>query len=413
MQINTITDEIEVIELEKSVSETLNALEISETYPGTILRDFEAFLDIIKKYQIFVSASNKSILLSQLREINEKLPLRWNVSLKRPVQKSFPNIHSLFLLARCSGLTEIKNMNRKHVLSIREELYEKWQKLSSEEKYLNLLRVWLLNAHPEVIGEKGDNFRIIRNILWFILDILTDTEADYKTRNDELSTVPELYNLMLCQMFGFIDVKYEETEGQTIIEKVKRTPVGKAFMSLVLRVTLSDRWYAYAYEAKPEEVFNRWKKYFNPYFPNWKTNLIAQTKKFRAGLYIFKVQINKAWRRIGLSAEEKLDDLCLAILSAFDFDNDHLYTLEIKNNFGITVSYSHPYTEDIPATTDYRIGDVDLKPGDVFEFIYDFGDNWEFKITFEGIQKLPKNYRNYTILRKAGKAPDQYGDLFM
>ncbi len=414
MPVKSIKDKIEVIELDRNVSNTLSELIISDTFPGTIISDFEAFIDIVKNNEVLLATSQKSVTVSQLHDINKQLPTQWEVSLKRPLQKSFPNIHGLFLLLRCSGIFDAKKENRKTIISINPTIYTSWLALSAEEKYLNLLRVWLLHAHPEVIGERGDNFRIIRNVLWFILDILSDKEKDYTDRNDELSGVPELYNLLLCKMFGFIEIKLGEKKSAKDygIVSITRTPVGKAFMSLILRVTLSDRWYAFAYEAESAEVFKRWQAYFKPYFENWKNNLVSETANFRKGLHIFKVEIQDAWRKIAILGDATLDNLCVEVLKAFDFDNDHLYSLEIKNRFGITVSYSHPYTEDIPSTTDKKLGEIDLKIGDTFEFIYDFGSNWEFRITFEDLKPLPTTYTKPYVVAKSGKAPEQYGDLF-
>ncbi len=41
-------------------------------------------------------------------------------------------------------------------------------------------------------------------------------------------------------------------------------------------------------------------------------------------------------------------------------------------------------------------------------FLFDFGDNWEFKIQTEGLN-VESAIRKPRVLEKHGKAPEQYG----
>ncbi len=106
----------------------------------------------------------------------------------------------------------------------------------------------------------------------------------------------------------------------------------------------------------------------------------------------------------------KLDLDCLSdsILDAFDFDKDHLYQFRYKDRFGRSVQVSHPYCEESPSTTEVRVGELPLQPGDKMIFLFDFGDNWEFDVQLEEIQPPNAKIKKPKILKKYGEAPSQY-----
>jgi hypothetical protein len=53
------------------------------------------------------------------------------------------------------------------------------------------------------------------------------------------------------------------------------------------------------------------------------------------------------------------------------------------------------------------IGDVALPIGQTMTFLFDFGDNWRFAVTLEGVD-ADKVTRKPRILEKQGKSPEQY-----
>lgn len=58
---------------------------------------------------------------------------------------------------------------------------------------------------------------------------------------------------------------------------------------------------------------------------------MVKPSEFTEGIYIFKVSIASAWRRIPIPASSKLDRLSDIILAAFNFDVDHLYLFSYKS----------------------------------------------------------------------------------
>jgi len=132
---------------------------INEDGPGTILRDFEIVLDFIGSEGIMVSGKTNLLLLKVLAELNSRLTHPIEIDLKRPQQKSYPNIHGLYLLLRASGLSMIRGSGKKSRLMV-DKAIESWRSLNPTERYFNLLGTWLVHGSPEVLAERmGGSFR--------------------------------------------------------------------------------------------------------------------------------------------------------------------------------------------------------------------------------------------------------------
>jgi len=120
---------------------------------------------------------------------------------------------------------------------------------------------------------------------------------------------------------------------------------------------------------------------------------------------------NGIWRKIQISAAATLDDLAEAVLEAFDFDHDHLYGFymdqKLRTKRGIPVYYS-PTDDYNPKSADKQmLENFGFTPKQKFLFLYDFGDEWRFAITFEkAIEEItPRAF----VIQERGEAPDQYG----
>jgi hypothetical protein len=82
-------------ELDKQV---LTEQLISDTSPGTIVKDFNVLLDYVKTHEIEATKSNFHLAMKHLTPINALLSNPEKISVDRPQQKHFPNIGGLFLL---------------------------------------------------------------------------------------------------------------------------------------------------------------------------------------------------------------------------------------------------------------------------------------------------------------------------
>ena len=113
--------------------------------------------------------------------------------------------------------------------------------------------------------------------------------------------------------------------------------------------------------------------------------------------------------RIAIPAHLTLDWLATAILDAYQFDYDHLYEFSYRDRTGRSYTVAHPACEDPPFTSDMKVGDLPLAPGNFMTFWYDFGDDWKFKVELADIQPPAPKQKEPQILETKGKAPEQYG----
>jgi hypothetical protein len=132
----------------------LRDLTIDESGPGTVLHDFDAFLTFIKEQELSVTPMHQ-LRRRVLPEINARLARPLQLGLKKPLQKSYPHIHGLYLLVRASGLTCIEETPKKPLLVVDDEVYQVWKGLNPTERYCTLLETWLLRGHPEIINERA------------------------------------------------------------------------------------------------------------------------------------------------------------------------------------------------------------------------------------------------------------------
>lgn len=91
----------------------------------------------------------------------------------------------------------------------------------------------------------------------------------------------------------------------------------------------------------------------------------------RDGIYVFKVTLGSSYRKLAVPGATSLEALAIGILSAFNFDNDHLYEFIYKSRYGITERIVHPYVENNQLfTPDYVVGELPLYHGRSLFFIF-------------------------------------------
>lgn len=113
------------------------------------------------------------------------------------------------------------------------------------------------------------------------------------------------------------------------------------------------------------------------------------------------------YRVIKICGTDTLDDLSNAILSSIDFTDDHLYLFNMDN-----VKYSENCYNRMPEydenSTDIPIDDLSLVGKQKFLYLYDFGDEWVFKILVQKIEKEEK-YKKPVVMEAVGEI-EQYPD---
>jgi hypothetical protein len=392
----------------------LRSLTIDESGPGTILHDFDALLAFIGRQELTVTPMHQ-LPRRTLPEINARLARPLQLGLKKPLQKSYPHIHGLYLLVRASGLTCVEGTSRKPLLAVDDVVHRAWEGLNPTEQYCTLLETWLLRGFPEIIGERGRfGARVPDTFIewqWFFLRIPDEgmPVAGDKEVEDVLRYMLGWHNLGLLELFGLISVRHgppEPGKGWRI-ERIDRAPLGDALLALLRAGFFGDIGDVLQLEAEEKVPFGVLQPALQPYLPEWRNNLSVPEWAFREGTHVFKVSWGRMWRRIAIPAGHTLDALASAILNAIAFSHDHLYEFTYQNRFGVLERVSHPYVEEGPWTRDVLVGDVPLRVGQTMTYVFDFGDWWEFDVTLERVDP-GMAIEKPVVLEKHGEPPEQY-----
>ena len=402
---------IKKIELDANKKQLLRNTTIGYDKPGTLLHDLEAFLAFLMEHDV---PATKSDQLSRrvLPEINARLAHPVQLDLQRPQQKSFPHVNGLYLLLRASGLVGIGRSAKKPLIVVDPEVYANWRTLNPTERYFTLFEAWLLRAYDEIINEGKELLAVVPRTFenWRALFSQIPDKGlavgDDKNLIMTLHYIPGFHHLGLMELFGLISIQHG-TPAPRSGWRIERTPLGDALLALLSNEFFGSYDNLLMFKAETKFRFGVLQPDIQPYFPEWKNNLVIPEWTFRRGTHVFQVSLGRVWRRIAIPGDQSLDELASAILNAFDFDHDHLYTFDFHNRFGIAVRINHPFMEDGPYTPDVRVGDVPLVIGQTMTFIFDFGDWWEFNVRLESATP-DTTVKKATVLASHGQAPQQY-----
>ncbi len=128
----------------------------------------------------------------------------------------------------------------------------------------------------------------------------------------------------------------------------------------------------------------------------------------------------KPYRIILVQENQSLSTFAHAIVSSFGFYFDHCYGF--YDNFQNPDKSREKYElfTDLPnvehtvgalGVTYTRVGKVFSNIGKKLRFLFDYGDNWWFTIEVLNITTIKKNIKYPQVLKKVGKAPEQYPPL--
>lgn len=71
-------------------------------------------------------------------------------------------------------------------------------------------------------------------------------------------------------------------------------------------------------------------------------------------------------------------------------------------------SYASPFDDGGPYANEIVLEDLALYPGKTFLYLFDYGDEWEFKVEVEEIDPDKPRPLKPQIVAERGTAPEQY-----
>jgi hypothetical protein len=126
-------------------------------------------------------------------------------------------------------------------------------------------------------------------------------------------------------------------------------------------------------------------------------------------------------RVIDIQEEYSLYDLHLIIQKAFEWDNDHMFSFYMGNKLWDRENEykADPLGEHTPSNfgdkskpaDETEIGDLSLKQGKQFKYLFDYGDQLVHGIQVVDIYQNTDSMKEFPkIAEKIGESPQQYGE---
>ena len=127
------------------------------------------------------------------------------------------------------------------------------------------------------------------------------------------------------------------------------------------------------------------------------------------GSYVISVSAGTGcYRHIQISKSATLYKLHKAIISAFDFEDDHAHAFFMDNHYwsGYAAFFSMKMHGDERLTKSYKLEKLNLTKGDQFKYLFDFGDEWRFQCKI--LREVAEQTDIPCVIRCVGDAPEQY-----
>lgn len=106
-----------------------------------------------------------------------------------------------------------------------------------------------------------------------------------------------------------------------------------------------------------------------------------------------------------------MEDLHLAIQQAYGWYDDHLYSFFMNGKAWDKGSeIGSPWSESMLHTHQVQVGQLDLKEGQTFLYLFDYGDSHEFDVTVRKINPQAQKGDYPGLVAQQGEAPPQYPD---
>jgi len=378
-------------------------------FQATIVADVDTFLQYAEANEgIPVSENYALFAMGTLPTLNRLLTNPIKQDQQRPIQQKFPQLHALNALLRLSGLMRVLSKKNKKCLVVDQTMYQAWNQLTYIEKYFSLLHIPL---HPSFSEALGEGPRSIGSETC-LRRLLSKPDFSFNTLQDQLSfsyVIPNHY-LGFFDLFGFIVIEQTEPEkgcGWRFLS-IKTTSFGMVLADFLLRSPIE----LFFQMNSLEETRKIFREKLSSQVPSWKHILPAVLKKNSTGLHVFKVSLYKSWKMIAIDADSSLNAFAFAILNAFDFDCDHLYYFNYIDTAGVSRRIYHDYVSEAEhLVSDYTIGSLNLQVGQTMTFVFDFGDNWEFKLLLKELNPIEVQAGPPRVVKSGGNPPPlQYPD---
>lgn len=401
-----------------------NVLKITETRPTPIVRDFDTYVNCIR--QINPPLLRKGHFLSRktLYEIDQLMSHPDPENTPETPKIFYPHL-SLFYEISLGGNLFIKTKT----LHLEEtERLAAYTELNATEKYFFLLEtLWVDTNWAKLPKEFIFQLSIprIQSIMEYFARI--PKEKAVTIMGTSIWDNPlTMHNLLLYLSFlGLLRITFDK-EGVKFfkdrkfyrVASARKTDFGNILIPILSEKRNLLRWnIPYLQERRsrflrfpPSAKHKKEHELFITSFQQIFKDLqrTVPRKEYVRGTFVLRVSIDRnCWRTIAISSEHTLEDLHEAIQDAFEFDKDHPYAFFMDGIPWSPDRIMAPGCDEGPSADHASIGDLGLVTGQQFLYLFDFHDEWRFKVEVVkiGSETGPPQP---LMTEKKGKSPEQY-----
>jgi len=418
-------------------------------FPIQLIIDFDQFLNEIEHQPkpVHLTKTNKYISKKFLPALNEQMSIKSEVATSNSQQPDYPYIHFFYHLAVGGHLVEIIKIDtNKPELRVTERI-KLYKKLTGTEKYFFLFETfWVDMNWSELLGKMNHP---VYDLLTDVFKKLMDKKSGFHlnfNRHKLLSNLIADWNNFLLS-FDWLGLWVSEKDQARMDEYQKKnvyfaktitlTPFGRKIVPILMKDRALKKWNrSFRQEigevnpipgSRLPEPFNEdmdhknWKKdqssepFYQAFSSLFFQRELQQTlprleRKFTSGVHTFTIAFGtQSWRKVALSAKHTMEDLHQIILSAYEFEDGHLYSFFMDgkkwSSYCIASPFDHSGSANAAKTT---IGSVGMHVGQRFMYLFDYGAEWQFTVSVEQISETEPEPMHPAIIDGEGTGPEQY-----
>ncbi|MDZ7898993.1 MAG: hypothetical protein U5N85_13345 [Arcicella sp.] len=392
-----------------------------------ITEDFQIFLSYLKnKKEVSLTKDGMKLKSKDLFAMNQLVHNQTLWVTEKNSQMRF-TIFNLFYWICIYGklATKKKNAKGENIFEFDNERVEDFLMLNTSEQYCFLLKTMWCDMNWEKLYDDRSTYFIQEG-----LNFLEKSPADVaaKIAQNRFSTDTGLYLMKApyCEIFaymGWYEIVYlQQIKKYDAYELPFVSVASTAFGTQMEQILSNQRifhknnrhegFYDDDEDLRDDEkgdFIEPFKKLFDETIDSI---LELPPHEFVSGKYTFKLEIDKkSYRIIEIDGGDTLLDLHDIIQEALEFENDHMFSFTIGDEeeiVGNPWGHNDGLSDQEPA--EVRLGDIEFYIGQTIDYAFDFGDNWHFDVILLEINPDAKPLKSAKIIKKIGKAPEQYED---
>lgn len=360
---------------------------------------YSGFLKEADKYKISDKITDDFLFGSypikyDTTEIKELFPLLYERTIIEP-QKATKELKKLL-----KKYPEIPALQYLQLLSLNDYNAEKYETLISS--FVQKFPKYSLFSILE-LGNHQDNKSLIHSKFNF-----TNALKHYFPGRDEIHSI-ELANLLILLLFrGLARVNIEEIIAVELLSEdfkfleIDSESIGRFINMAKVNFILIN--------SQNEDMFEDDEEINQIMDPRSDKNDIENSSTFQFKIQIKGITKPPVWRRITVPSYFTFLHLHHIIQAAFGWTNSHLFLFSEKGFDSkrlITQTYEDmdPGDSEFIEAEDVKLTDVFKEEKQIFTYIYDWGDNWEHKVTLEKI--IPEISKTPDCHAGKGKCPPE------